>query len=234
MSIASVGPQSPVGDWVLERWSRAGTFQALGIDFCCGGKLSLERACQLKGLDLAEVLGKLEAPHALSPEDEQDWVSAPLEALVAHILVAHHDYLKASFPTLGSLVRKVARVHGPAHPELVQLQGVYDRFEGEMVAHMGKEEQVLFPMCLAYARGERPQWGPPIQAPISVMESEHDQAGADLAEMRALTQGFVVPAEACGSWRTMLAGLAELEANTFRHVHLENHLLFPRVLKLAA
>lgn len=233
MERVALGIQSPVGDWVSERWVRSKVFLSLGIDFCCGGKLSLERACQLKGLDPSEVVALLTATQAPEAEDQVDWQAAPIPELVDHILTAHHLHLKQHLPTLGELVDKVARVHGPDHPDLVQVARVFHHFASDMLAHMEKEEQVLFPLCLAHARGEKLAWGPPIQAPIAVMEREHDQAGADLAELRRLNQAYAVPEGACGSWRTMLAGLQDLEANTFRHVHLENHVLFPRALALA-
>jgi regulator of cell morphogenesis and NO signaling len=47
--------------------------------------------------------------------------------------------------------------------------------------------------------------------------------------MRALTQGYAAPPEACGSWRALYGGLAAFEADLHRHVHLENNVLFPRV-----
>jgi regulator of cell morphogenesis and NO signaling len=42
-----------------------------------------------------------------------------------------------------------------------------------------------------------------------------------------------LPEGACNSYRALFAGLAELEAETFAHVHLENNLLFPRAIALA-
>lgn len=59
------------------------------------------------------------------------------------------------------------------------------------------------------------------------MEQEHEEAGAALAAMRRLTNGYAAPEGACATYRAMLDALAELEADTHRHVHKENSLLFP-------
>ena len=38
--------------------------------------------------------------------------------------------------------------------------------------------------------------------------------------------GFVPPPGACGTWRALYQGLAELEAETHEHIHVENNVLF--------
>ena len=74
--------------------------------------------------------------------------------------------------------------------------------------------------------------GMPIAAPIAVMEDEHDHAGALLAELRSLTDGYVPPEWGCATMRALYHGLAELESAMHVHVHLENNVLFPRALRL--
>ena len=64
------------------------------------------------------------------------------------------------------------------------------------------------------------------------MLREHDQAGELLAQLRAATDGYRVPDDACASYTALYAGLEELEADTHLHVHKENNLLFPAVMDL--
>jgi regulator of cell morphogenesis and NO signaling len=66
------------------------------------------------------------------------------------------------------------------------------------------------------------------------MEHEHDEAGDALATIRTATDNFKPPAWACGTYRAMLDGLADLEADMHQHVHKENNVLFPRALRLEA
>jgi len=49
---------SSVPDWVIEYPQAWDLFRALGIECSCGG-VSLEYACQQKGLDVEEVMSKL-------------------------------------------------------------------------------------------------------------------------------------------------------------------------------
>ena len=63
---------------------------------------------------------------------------------------------------------------------------------------------------------------------------DHEAVASLLGRLRSLTGGYAVPADACNSYRSMLERLAALEADTHRHVHEENNILFPRAVELEA
>lgn len=220
----SLSTHARIGDLVADRPSRSRLFAKLGIDFCCGGKKTLEQACREKQLDPGDVLSALaKLPRS---DGERSWVDAPLARLCDHIQTCHHDFTRAEIPRVGGLLAKVARVHGDRHPAMVEVAAVFAAFGDEMLAHMLKEELVLFPAIARLGEGG----GPDLSGPICVMLREHDGAAAAFTRMRELVPGFVPPPGACGSFRAALDGLAELEADLHRHVHLENNVLFPRAL----
>ena len=97
---------------------------------------------------------------------------------------------------------------------------------------MAKEEQVLFP---AIERAERSGSisGCGFEGPIGQMISEHEDAGEALANLRRLSNGFMPPASACATFQALYEGLAHIESEMHRHVHLENEILFPRALAMA-
>ncbi len=210
-----------VGELVAEQPSRSRVFSQLGIDFCCGGKQTLAEACLRHGLDVAEVQQLLVAqPRA--PRDV-DWRTRPTTELVAHIERTHHTFTKSELPRLAQLVHKVARVHGERHPAMIEVAELFQCFADELLAHLEKEERVLFPSIRAGA-------GSTMARPITVMLQDHDAAGEQMHRLRDLTAGFTPPEGACNTFRAALTGLAELEADLHVHVHLENNVLFPRVL----
>jgi regulator of cell morphogenesis and NO signaling len=45
-----------------------------------------------------------------------------------------------------------------------------------------------------------------------------------------LTNDFQPPEEACPTWKALYLGLEQLELDLMRHIHLENAVLFPKVL----
>lgn len=206
-------------------------FQRHGIDFCCGGKKPLSVACRERGLSFMEITTAIEASTAAGTGQQWDWSREPLRALIDHIVTTYHEPLREELPRLEAMASKVAEVHGDRAPNFTRVRETVAALSAELVAHMRKEERVLFPAIDAIEAGRQAML--PISAPIAIMEDEHEHAGALLAELRALTDGYEPPDWGCATVRALYHGLAELESAMQLHVHLENNVLFPRALHLA-
>jgi regulator of cell morphogenesis and NO signaling len=229
--------QTTVGELVRDRPSRARVFERFGIDYCCGGKTPLDRACRQSGLDPDQILRELADQDVDAREPEAvDWSTAPMHALADHIEDVHHGLLRRELPRLEHLAEKVAAAHGAGHPELLDVRATFAGLKTELEQHMFKEERVLFPMIrLLDGATELPRFHcGSLVFPIAAMEHEHDDAGAALSRLRALTGGYAPPPDACNSYRALLDGLAEMEADLHLHVHKENNILFPRAREAEA
>jgi regulator of cell morphogenesis and NO signaling len=208
-------------------------FQRHGIDFCCGGKTPLAVACQERGVRFGEVVSAIEAS-ALVPNQDRDWTTEPLHLLIDHIVSTYHDPLRHELTRLEEMAAKVLRVHGSKAAHLARLDAIVAELSAELRSHMRKEEIVLFPAIRALEeRQSQTGAGLRIHSPIAAMMHEHDHAGALLAELRVITDGYATPAWACATVRALYDGLSELEAAMHVHVHLENNILFPRSVALA-
>lgn len=228
-----IDTHSTVGQLVADRPARSRVFQELGIDFCCGGRKTLDQACRSRGLDPQRVLRELLACEDETSRQAVNPVAMTLGELADHIEQTHHAYLRVELPRLVAMVRKVAAVHGDKHPWMLEIDGVFAGLAAELNSHMLKEEQMVFPLIRAIERRE-PGGDLAVDAPIQVMEHEHDDAGNALARMRQLSDGYTPPADACNTFRAMLDGLRELEADMHQHVHKENNILFPRAIEAQA
>ena len=232
--MSTISRETHVASLVLEQPSRARVFERFGIDYCCGGKKPLEKACADRGVDLASVLAALDGL-GVDEGDEVDWMAASVADLCAHIVDQHHSYLRDELPALRLLVEKVARVHGAAHPELEDVRMTFAGLADELEQHMDKEESVVFPACVALAEGADTHFPfGSVANPIRMVVHEHDEVAAGLARLRAATNAYEPPSGACNSYRSMLDRLETLEADTHRHVHEENNILFPRAVALEA
>jgi len=222
----------PVGQLVAEKPARSRVFERWGIDYCCGGKKTLSETCEIKDIDTKDIVRELENSDVDSSfETGVILTSLTLCQLCDHIVGTHHNYLREALPRLSMLVEKVADRHGPEDRRLIDLQRLFARFRSEMMSHMAKEEHMLFPMIQALETGATDRG---IEYPIRAMLAEHDNAGADVAEMRSLTDGFKPTPHACNTYRAMVHGLAELESDLLQHVHKENNILFPRAIDIEA
>ena len=210
-------------------------FQRHRIDFCCGGKIPLGEVCEAHQIAAPTLIGELETALS-STQTDVDWSTRSLTSLVSHIQARFHRPLEEEIPRLRAMVDKVVSRHGARLPHLAQLQATFAALQAELLEHMKKEDAVLFPAIVALesgaASGRSAGWTW-IDQPIVVMEAEHASAGAALARIAELTDGYTPPADACPTFRGLYYGLSELERDMHVHVHLENHILFPRAAALA-
>ena len=214
-------------------------FERLQIDYCCGGARPLGAACADAGLDVSAVMQQLAAVGADTPSAaETDFQAMSLTELIEHIVARHHVYTKEETARLTALMAKVCAAHGERHTELLRAAELFRQLCADLQPHMFKEEMVLFPYVKgleAAARGSAGLMRPPfgtVNNPVRMMMYEHDTAGALLRELHAATNDYLVPADACLSYRTLYEALAAFEQDLHQHIHLENNLLFPRAVEL--
>lgn len=223
-----------IGDVVARRPELSRVFEAMEIDYCCGGKKTLGEACQAKGLDPQILINKLTEATSSVDASIVDAATMSLTDLADHIEQTHHAFLYTEFPRLDELTNKVILAHGEKEPRLHQLKKELLALSEELFSHMKKEEQILFPMVRqldASATAPAFHCGS-LANPLRQMESEHDEAGAALETLRKLTDGFTPPDWACNSYRALLDALVHLEYDLHQHIHKENNVLFPRALEM--
>jgi regulator of cell morphogenesis and NO signaling len=193
-------------------------FRRHKMDFCCGGNVPLAEAAVRSGVTLSILQDELLALDSSRP-NEASTVSTP--ELIAFIEAHFHAVHRAELPELYRLARRVEAVHA-GHPAVPSgLADLLRETQADLEQHLCKEEQVLFPMMRAGGH-------PMISAPITVMLAEHDDHGATLRKLEALTDNFNPPEGACTTWRALYSGLAKFSDDLMEHIHTENNILFPR------
>lgn len=195
-------------------------FRKNRLDFCCGGKQTLKEACEKKQLDLNSIINEL---IKLQKSETNKFQELPLDELTSYIVNRYHDDLRRRIPELVSLAQKVERVHSDHISCPHGLAAMLGEFYKDMLMHMMKEENVLFPL-IESGRGSM------AMMPIKVMTHEHDTHGTQLEKLHQLTSDFRPPEHACTTWRALYKGLEKLEEELMDHIHLENNILFPRAL----
>ncbi|MFP8952106.1 iron-sulfur cluster repair di-iron protein [Natrialbaceae archaeon A-arb3/5] len=234
MQSTTVDPDTELAQLVETNTAFADVFESVGLDYCCGGKRSLEAACDEADLEVEAVLERLQTVRsdqdgARPPgvTDDRSWNS--LTQLVNLIVWEHHRYLRNELPEIEELAQKVARVHGESHPNLRELEDEVEGLVEEMTHHIADEEQNAFPVIKKVDDGESlsPADEVELRDAIDHLEDEHDETAARLERLAALTDDYTVPEDACASYRRLFDGLETLERNTHMHVHRENNVLFP-------
>lgn len=225
--------KTPVGDLVAQAPQLAPLLEAVGIDYCCGGKLSLQKAAEQANLHALTLLATLKAAlqnsqnlarHGAADENPANFDSPKL---IKHIITKHHGYLRQELPRLEQLARKVAQAHHAHNPGLTTLVETLSKLSKELLAHLNKEETEVFPSLL---KDNGDSFEDRAATSLSELEREHEDAGAALDRLKSLSHSYDLPSWACESYRQLMTGLREFETDMHQHVHLENNVLFPRYL----
>lgn len=213
-------------------------FEEVGIDYCCGGHVNFVEACNKAGVDPAFVQKTLDLVLEGTPDLEHPLEDLSAGELCDHIVETHHVFTRNELSRLTPLMEAVTHKHRAGHPELIQLNESLNELLSELLVHMRKEEEILFPYikelesaAIADRTAAVPYFGT-VRNPLRVMMTEHDAAGDILKKMRQCSSDYTTPADACPSFAALYTGLEVLEKDIHRHIHLENNLLFIRAVEM--
>jgi regulator of cell morphogenesis and NO signaling len=220
----------PLKHIVIASPTTAPILEKYGLDYCCSGNQTLKEACESKNLPLQQVLKEIQNRIEMqkqSNEDDKKFIDYTTRELVQHIVEQHHKYLREQIPSLQPLMVKVARVHGQNHPELIPLRDIVQYTTDDLLEHIDKEEQEAFGDIL-----QNKEWNEDaLKEWIKGLEKEHVETGNAFRQMEELTNGFTIPSDACTSYRNLFLRLQDFIRDMHVHVHKENYILFPKLLK---
>ncbi|MFM2359718.1 MAG: hypothetical protein RLY16_1711 [Bacteroidota bacterium] len=225
----NLGEQT-IGNIVAANYKTAFVFEQWGIDYCCGGKRKLDDVCAKMEINQHEVESAIFSALETAA-NEKKFNEMPTKELIEYIMVQHHLYIKMNMSVILGQLQKVANKHGQRYPNMVTVAKVFEEMQEELLFHLAKEEQVLFPILKELEvnpDGVSEQQRNFVNHPIAQMEHEHDHAGAQLKLLSNLTNGYSIPEDACTTFTVSLKALKEFEDKLHEHVHLENNILFPR------
>ena len=230
--------EETLGQIAAKDLRKAQVFKKYGLDFCCGGKKTVNQACMEKGLDVTTVeqeLQQVDKSQSSRPLPYGEW---SLDFLADYIINTHHSYVKKNLPDIRVYAEKVMKVHGKHHPELLRIHQLVEEVNAELMSHMIKEERVLFPYIkelVAAKNNAQPLHAmhfETIQNPINMMELEHEMVGKNLEAIRILSNNYLLPEDACASYSLLYRMLDEFEEDLHLHIHLENNILFSKALEM--
>ncbi|WP_313350069.1 iron-sulfur cluster repair di-iron protein [Paracoccus sp. (in: a-proteobacteria)] len=222
MTDITLAPDSIVGDIAARLPGAAEVFRRAGISFCCGGKAGLAEAAAKAGIELPTLTAELQALIDRAGRDAPD----ETPAMIDYILSRYHATHREELGWLIGLADRVEMVHGDHDEAPLGLTEALVSLRDDLESHMAKEEAVLFPAILQGAGAHM------LAGPIRVMQSEHEDTGGLLRRIEHVTNGLALPVGACGSWTALYTGVRKLCDDVVAHIHLEEEVLFPRVLAI--
>ncbi|HEY3307771.1 MAG TPA: iron-sulfur cluster repair di-iron protein [Desulfuromonadaceae bacterium] len=230
--------ETTVGAIVAEDFRTARIFESHGIDFCCGGKITLASICREKGIDPVLLQQEIATLKTTPVERSHNYDAWALPFLADYIVNTHHAYLNDNTSQILAYANKIAEVHGARHPEVVEVAKIFDKIVTEMTIHLREEEEVLFPAIkrinAARTAGNTPESVDleTISQSLIKLDHEHEQIGDAVHTIRHLTNDYAIPEDVCNTFAVTYQKLKEFEDDLHMHVHLENNILFPKAGQL--
>lgn len=226
-----MGKDISIGEVVALDFRAASVFKEAGIDFCCGGKMSIEEACKEKGIDQDEINKKLADLKSVPRDTLHNFNEWDLGFLCDYIVNTHHKFVLKSLPDLVFYTEKITSVHAERHPELSEVAELFSAINRELLQHMKNEEEVFFPAVKEFLKSGSTDSRLTIAAQISKLSQEHEFAGGAMDRINSITRNYDVPADGCNTYHVTFRLLKQFEDDLHVHVHLENNILFTKALK---
>lgn len=228
-----------VSEIVSHNIKTAHVFKKYGIDFCCGGSISLQNACNKKNINIllieSDLIQVLTDAHDKQTKNYNDW---SIDFLIEYIVNVHHSYILKALPVMVSYAEKVLKVHEKGYPKIREIYHLIIQIKFELESHMSKEEKILFPLIHQMLINKKindlnPQTSfEIIEKPIEIMIHEHETVGDHFKRISDLSDYYKTPEWACNTFKALYSILEEFEEDLHIHVHLENNILFPKAIKL--
>ena len=218
--------------------SAAPILKRFEIDLCSHANQSLNEACADLQLSVEQVLEKLaaaEADETGAPTVDPSTMSP--QKLIQHIVRLHHRSVRQQLPPLVALARELASTCAD-HATQREIEQLADKLQGELIAHIEKEENILFPY-IAYLDQPAETTAPTgskcfrgVSQPVRMMMQDHASTERILAELKRFTTCLHLPASAVATRDSFSDGLRSFEEDLQLHIRLEDEILFPRAIEL--
>ena len=229
-----------VREIVIDDYRAADVFKKWGINYCCGGNLPFDEACDLKQVDKAAVEKDLqEATRNVQLPNNIAFHEWPLEFLTDYIVHVHHNYIKTTIQSLLPLTESFVNGHLKKYPYLAEVRDIFKELCNELDDHTRNEEESIFPYVkqVSSTYNQKEVYGSlfvrTMSKPLNeVISREHGRIASLLQQLRETTNNYVFSPDACANHQVIYKKLKEFDADLVQHKHLENNILFPKVLAM--
>lgn len=238
-----IHPSQAVGQIAVNFPESIPVFEKYKIDYSTQGERSLKDACYMAGLSLEKLTGELEEFHPVKEEwysAEPDWHNEPMAEVIDHIVKTHHVFVRRQLGKIEVLLDRLMEAGAAPGSAVFMLRDFFRNIYRDTLAHMQEEEEVVFPYLaeveMAIQRG-KPIPEPfreynALTHPIRILQADHGMMGREWMKIEELTDFFNAPPDASRDLRDVYQAFKELDLDNRKHFHLENNVLFHRVMQL--
>lgn len=240
LDISEIRDDTSTADIVKGHYRTASVFKKYGIEYCCGIRMPLKMACEMKQLDTEKIISELkDAARVICVSGSLPFGEWKTDFLIDYIVNIHHEYLRQYLPAIKEQLQHFVEEHKKRMPALEDLEREFNSLEKMIAPHLQKEEEVIFPYIrqIAHAYESKESYASllvrTLRKPVEgIMQHEHNIMEERLYRIRSLTENYIPPESNCTGHRLSYSMLKELDDDLVQHINLENNILFPRAITM--
>lgn len=161
-----------------------------------------------------------------------------IDSLIKLIVKKYHFKTRKDVVAIYDLAQKVFFSHGGKNPELAKLMETLFLFFDDLLFHLKKEEQILFPNIIHLTEKKLHEGSfnystfGVIKEYTLAMQNEHYDLVKQFESFRRLTNNYKLPVDASMIYQTLFYRMMAFEKEMMEHIRLENDFLFPRAIQM--
>jgi regulator of cell morphogenesis and NO signaling len=233
--LKKITTDSLVTDIVTGNYRTAEVFSKYDIDFCSANKMSLIKACELKGLNQTALMQELQQ-FSSAYQNADQW---SVDFLIDYLMNVHHNYFKNNITLVQDYINKFIDGHPLTSRYFEQLPAITQKLYNRLTDLRNYETTNLFPYVkrLNYAYNNNEVYGKlfiKTLRKLSVEDLEHFHAQIEIfmAQVDHLTKNFILPDDACPAQKIMIEKLQEFVDYIKQHFLMEKKILLPAILRM--
>jgi regulator of cell morphogenesis and NO signaling len=228
-----------VADIVNADYRTEEVFRKYNINYCCGAKVSIEESCTSRNIDYNEMINELEwVTRNIVISNNLPFDQWEVDFLIDYIFNIHHTYIYQTIPVLGPEFNSFVMGHQKKFPELSSVMEILKRLYSILLINSKHEELIIFPYIkqIGAAFKRKEVYGNlfvrTLRKPLNQIQSELEEIGKLIAELKVLTNDFKPPEKSCSKHKMLYRKLNEFYDNLVQHNYLELNLLFPKAIDI--
>ena len=161
-----------------------------------------------------------------------------INSLIDLVINQHHFTTRKNVVVIYDLAQKVFSRHSEKHPELSKLVEELFLFFDDLLFHLKKEEQILFPNIIQLTEKKLHEGSfnystfGVIKEYALTMQNEHRDVAKQLEFFRQLTNDYRPPEDSSVLYQSLFSKMKQFENEIMQHIQLENNFLFPKAIQL--
>ncbi|MBK7105992.1 MAG: hemerythrin domain-containing protein [Ignavibacteriae bacterium] len=231
-----VNEKMTIKEIVIKNFNTTSVLDKYNIDYLFDGNISLEVVSAKNAISLSYLkkeLNKILNNKNLYADNYNEW---DLPTLTNYILQNHHKYVSEAIIKIKNKVNKFEETSG--NEFITEITNLFQQLSKEMENHMKKEETISFPYikyllsCKKFNEKPKIRRSGSIKKNLFTLENELASANYVLIKIKEIIKKYSLLNKDKIALIELNELLIEFDKDLKKHVHLENNILFPKIVKL--